>query len=165
MLKQLGAYIIKSAFIFAIVFIVFQFSFTDMLYTATVLTFCTTAITFIVFDYPFVINFGNKVATTLETLFNFLSFLFLGSLLYETFSFPLVTASLISALIAAPGEYYFHRFLENHLFERIRQETSPYVNTMATHQFNTEFSQEPDWRELQQLQVKDKDTEKDRTKK
>lgn len=60
--------------------------------------------------------FNNPIATAADFGLSFLVIWFLGSIIIDV-PIPIVTASLISAFLLAVGEWFYHNYLENHIFQ------------------------------------------------
>ncbi|MFC3038749.1 YndM family protein [Virgibacillus xinjiangensis] len=134
------ALVIKFAMITAVLWIVlggfYDVSFGDIFATSLILT----ALAFLadVYLLPVIENFG---ATLGDFGLAFAGVWVLGNYLFEE-TIPLGTATLISALIIAAGEFFFHQYMENAVFERGGHDRTEYRR--RDDKLQTEFGEDMD---------------------
>lgn len=112
--------------------------FDDILTTSIVLT----GASLVIGDFLILPRFENMSATIADFFLSFLVILAFGSLLFEG-PIALITASLITALVLAIGELFFHQYMNNKVLDREHPESRSRVK--GDHrQLRTEFGEELD---------------------
>ncbi|MDN4524991.1 YndM family protein [Fictibacillus fluitans] len=70
--------------------------------------------------------FGNPIATISDLVIAFFAIWLVGSLIIEP-NIPLITGSIISAVLIAAGEWFFHKYMARNVFENdhVKEAHSP----------------------------------------
>lgn len=112
--------------------------FDDILTTSIILT----GFSLVIGDFLILPRFENMSATIADFFLSFLVILAMGSLLFEG-PMPLLTASLISALVLAIGELVFHQYMNNRVLDH-EQPTEENRSKLDRRYLQTEFGEEMD---------------------
>lgn len=120
-MKYIEALLIKFAMIFAVLFIILGLVYGVEIFDIFILSLIITAVGFVgdLIIYP---KTSNKVATGGDFVLVFLLVWLLGMWLIENPDFSLVTAGLLTAVLVAAGEWFFHIYLTKRVWEQ--KETS-----------------------------------------
>ncbi|WP_084243978.1 DUF2512 family protein [Planomicrobium okeanokoites] len=120
-MKYIEALLIKFAMIFSALFIILGLAYGVELYEIFIISLIITAVGFVgdLIIYP---KTSNKIATGGDFVIVFLAVWLLGLWLIVTPDFSLIMAALLSALLIAAGEWFFHIYLTKRVWEQ--KETS-----------------------------------------
>lgn len=134
-------FIMCTAVLWIVLGVLYNVTFGDILTIGLLLT----GVSYIVGDLLILPKLGNQSATIADFVLAFFGTWVLGAMLIEH-PIPLVTASFISALLITIGEYFFHRYMDNHVLDEDQDDRS-----YNRHQdLQTEYSQELDPNERKQ---------------
>jgi hypothetical protein len=103
-------FVISVLILFIILGAFYQFAFGDIL----VISIAMVGIAYVIGDMLVLAKFGNIVATIGDFGLSFVTIYFMGSQLFRIDA-PIFVASLITALLIAGGEWFFHKYLNKHV--------------------------------------------------
>ncbi len=139
-LKRTKAFFIKLAMTLAVLFIVLGLFFNVSLANILIIGIILTIVAFVgdMFILP---RIGGVYATGADLILAFLLIWVLGSFIFES-DISLLSASFLASLFIAGGEFYYHKYLVDHLFEN---ETEHVVRTPKDNLITqAEFSEDLD---------------------
>ncbi|ASN06011.1 YndM family protein [Virgibacillus necropolis] len=144
-------FVMCTAVLFVVLSLIYGVDFGDVLLISLVLT----GVSYLgdVYVLP---NTSNTVATLADLGLAFIIiWLFGGNIIEE--NIPIIMASLISAVVIAAGEMFFHMYMERNVLE----ETNQREKGINNREFSTEFSSdEPDVKKEYEKSSKDDGTKK-----
>lgn len=139
-MDHLKALIIKFVMCSAILLIVlsgfYGVSFANVLTISIILT----GVSYIIGDLYLLPRFDNWVATIADFGLTFVGVWVLGAMLFAR-DVPLIASALLSALLIAAGEYFYHKYLESHVISHMDQRQD---DGLGHRDLQTEFSSELD---------------------
>lgn len=140
-MDHLKALMIKFIMCTAVLWIVlgafYDVAFADILTIGVLLT----GVSYIIGDLFLLPRFENWGATLADLGMAFAGIWLLGSFLIEG-NIPLGNAAIISALIIAVGEYFFHQYMANHVLSGEDTFVTDREEDIAHSKLQTEFSEE-----------------------
>ncbi|MFD2922985.1 YndM family protein [Halobacillus naozhouensis] len=142
-MKHIKALLIKFVMVTAVLWIVlggfYDVSFADILTTSVLLT----ATAYLIGDLFILPKMGNTAATIADFGLALAGTWILGAFLFEA-PVPLGTASLISAILIAVGEMFFHRYMEKNILPNHPANTNDERNFSQQGNLQTEFGSDVD---------------------
>ncbi|HSI68481.1 MAG TPA: DUF2512 family protein [Planococcus sp. (in: firmicutes)] len=120
-MKYAEAFLMKFAMVFVSIFVIFGLVFGVELMEILWISLVITVIGFVgdLLLYP---KFGNNLATAGDLVLSFVLLWLLGALWIQNPDFSLVTASILTAILLAAGEWFYHIYLSKRVWNK--KETS-----------------------------------------
>ncbi|RUL51752.1 DUF2512 family protein [Lysinibacillus antri] len=138
-LKNTKAILIKFAITFGVLLLVLTFYFGVSLINTLIISVVLTLVAF-VGDKVLLPKIGGVSATAGDLVLAFLVIWALGALLFDP-DISVFSAALLSSLFIAGGEFYYHKYLVDHLFENEMEHTTmtPKHNLVTQTEFSEDF--------------------------
>ncbi|MFP3916871.1 DUF2512 family protein [Lysinibacillus telephonicus] len=150
-MKRTKAFFIKLAMTFGVLLLVLGLFFGVSLADILIITFVLTIVAFVgdLFILP---RIGGASAAGADLVLAFLVIWALGAFLFDP-DISVFSAALLSSLFIAGGEFYYHKYLVDHLFENETEHVvrTPKDNLITQAEFSEDFDKGTDnYKEKQQ---------------
>jgi len=132
-------FIMCTVFLWIILGLFYGVGFGDIVAIGVILT----IVAYLLGDLFILPTFGNIAATIADFVLAFIVIWLLGAALIDV-PIPLVTASFISALVIAAGEWFFHRYMDNQVIGDKNRKNRPLKEDNVA----TEFAEENEAQEI-----------------